>query len=147
VEEPWGGGTCGGKGGILGSEVLAILGISVGELTVQAAWVAALAILAVTLAGWRKPARAAPLTPREAPDSAPKSDAQSDAGSAQGEDHERFPVVITTAPLERPPTLLRRVASALSATALSIVTGAVLAILISFGAVIAVIWATNLLGR
>jgi hypothetical protein len=123
--------------------VWAILGISVGELTVQAAWVAALAILAVTLAGWRKPARAAPLTPREAADSTPKHDAD----SAQSEDSERFPVVVTAAPLEKPPTPLRRLASALSATALSIVTGIVLAIIISFAAVITVIWATNLLGR
>jgi hypothetical protein len=123
--------------------VWAILGISVGELTVQAAWVAALAILAVTLAGWRKPARAAPLSPREAPDSGPKSDPD----AADGEDPQRFPVTIATAPLEQPPTPLRRLVSGVSATALSLVTGAVLAILISFGAVIAVIWATNLLGR
>ena len=127
-----------------------------GELTVQAAWVAALAILAVTLAGWRKPARAAPPTPRAA------NDSPSVGGKASGEegtesstalddyrDHEGepIPVAVTPVPLERAPTVARRLLAGAAAAGLSVLTGAVFAILISFAAVVAVVWATNLLGR
>jgi hypothetical protein len=122
----------------------------VSELTVQAAWVAGLAILAVTLAGWRKPARAAPLTPpltaSEPRISAEIPDHASPAGDTETE-ADRHRVVITEVPLEIPPTALRRVLAGLSATAISMVTGAVLAILLSFAAVVSVVWATNLLGR
>ena len=120
-----------------------ILGTSVGELTVQAAWVAALAILALTLAGWRKPARAAPLSPRIATDSAPEGD--ENAGLSAESDP--VAVAITPVPLERPLSIPRRLLAAAGAAGLTVLTGAVLAILISFAAVIAVVWATNLLGR
>jgi hypothetical protein len=127
-----------------------MFGISVGELTVQAAWVAGLAILAVTLAGWRKPARAAALTPPPASAGPQISDEHSDHYGVENDhdsDGERLPVVITAAPLDVPPSPLRRMAAGAAATALSVTTGAVIAILVSFGAVAAVIWATNLLGR
>ena len=114
-----------------------------GELTVQAAWVAALAILAVTLAGWRKPARAAPLSPREAADSADDNEENPDPHGDSGP----LGVVITPVPLEHPPSFVRRLLAAAAATGLTVLTGAVLAIVISFAAVIAVVWATNLLGR
>jgi hypothetical protein len=131
--------------------VSVILGISVGELTVQAAWVAALAILAVTLAGWRKPARAAPLTPRAANDSPSLGEEESESGSTadDGRDHESEPiaVAITPVPLEHAPTVARRLVAGAAAAGLSVLTGTVLAILISFAAVVAVVWATNLLGR
>jgi hypothetical protein len=122
----------------------------VSELTVQATWVAALAILAVTLAGWRKPARAAPPTPPLIRGEPQISDGHADDPSTATErdaDHERVPVVITAVPLDTPPTPLRRVAAGFSTVALSVVTGAVIAIILSFVAVVAVIWATNLLGR
>jgi hypothetical protein len=136
--------------------VSVILGISVGELTVQAAWVAALAILALTLAGWRKPARAAPLTPRAANDS-PSSDerasgekgSESTSASDDSHDHEGEPiaVAIRPVPLEHAPNFARRLVAGAAAAGLSVLTGTVLAILISFAAVVAVVWATNLLGR
>jgi hypothetical protein len=122
----------------------------VSELTVQATWVAALAILAVTLAGWRKPARAAPPTPPLMRGEQQISDGRMDHSHLESDhdaDQERLPVVITAVPLEVPPTPVRRVAAGISAVALSIVTGAVTAIILAFTAVIAVIWATNLLGR
>jgi hypothetical protein len=120
-----------------------MLGISVGELTVQAAWVAMLAILALTLAGWRKPARAAPLSPRGTTDS--ESDPNEDADP--NSDGEPVAVVITAVPLERPTTFAQRLLAAAATAGLSVLTGIMLAIAISFAAVVAVVWATNLLGR
>ncbi len=120
------------------------------ELTVQATWVAGLAILAVTLAGWRKPARAAPPTPPLINGAPQISEDLSDPHAPKDDlntELESVPVVITAVPLEPPTTPLRRIAAGISAVALSMITGAVVAIILSFAAVIAVIWATNLLGR
>lgn len=132
-----------------------IFGISVSELTVQAAWVAVLAILALTLVGWTKPARAAPLSPRGASDSAHDFDQNDELVPGQNEavnhaatsEEESVAVISNRVPLERPTTLPQRLLAAVAAAGLSVLTGIVLAVVLSFTLVITVVWATNLLGR
>lgn len=115
--------------------VLVIVGISVGELTVQAAWVALLALAALTLVGWRKPARPTAVSARGTRNHTPS----------------RHPFIRRVRVLpdesETAPSLGRRALSGLGLAALSTLTGAVIAIIASFLAIVAVVWATGLLGR
>lgn len=115
--------------------VLVIVGISVGELTVQAAWVALLALAALTLVGLRKPARPTASSVRGAHDDIPS----------------RHPFIrrvrVLPQGVETAPSPRRRVLSGLGLAALSTLTGAVIAIIASFLAIVTVVWATGLLGR
>lgn len=111
--------------------------LSVDGLTVQAAWMAGLALAAIALVGWRKPARARTRTPRGAARSRPAT-----PPAPVGIQVERAPV-----PLYRSPGPLRRLAAALASGGLAVVTGAVIAIVASFAAAYAVITLTGLLGR
>ncbi|MBA3605980.1 MAG: hypothetical protein H0W46_08430 [Acidimicrobiia bacterium] len=94
------------------------------------AWIAGLAVLALVLAGWRKTARAQPKSPR-APDRTPR----------------RVPhevVHVVTQPYHRA-GLLRRLWAAVASSALTVVTGAVIATVTAFALAVIVTTLTNLL--
>lgn len=97
--------------------------------------IAALAIAALLLTGWRKPARAEPGSHRAA-------FGRPGAPPAHG-------VVVDhlDTPHERRPGPLRRILALLASSAIGIVTGVLGAILLAFAAAFAVIWLTNLLER
>ena len=105
--------------------------VSVTELTTQAGWMAALAIVALVFAGWRKNARAAAPTPRREPKVR----------------RPRVPIGVAEAvvPLYKRPNIVRRLWAAAASTGLGIVIGAVLATTIAFGAAYVVITLTDLL--
>ena len=105
------------------------LALSVDGLTVRAAFIAGLAIVALLLTGWRKPARAEPQTPRA-------------AASRQ-----RAGVVVDhfDTPQYRRPGVIRRVLALLASGGIGLLTGVLAAIITSFAIAIAVIWLTNLL--
>ena len=92
---------------------------------------AGLAILALVLAGWRKTARATARTPRGEP--------------ILRRRWEPVPIAETTTTLYKRPGLVRRLWSALAGSALAIVIGAVLAIVLAFGTGYLVITLTDLL--
>ena len=104
--------------------------LSVDVLTGKAAWIAGLAVAALVLTGWRKPARAQAKRPRS-PDH-PSPDAE---------------VEHQPAPLDRRPGPIRRLLVAVAATGLALVTGAVAATVLAFGVAWAVITLTSLLKR
>ncbi len=91
----------------------------------------ALAMVALVAAGWRKNARATVRTPRKEPVVRRKW----------------VPIGIaeTTVPLYKRPNVVRRVWAVVAGSGLAIVTGAVLAIFVSFGLAYAVITLTDLL--
>jgi len=105
------------------------LGLSVAGLTARAAFVAGLAIAALLLTGWRKPARAEPRSPRGAGDRA--------AAGVVVEHHDT--------PLYRRPGPIRRVLAAAASGGIGVLSGVLGAIVIAFGIAFAVIWLTNLL--
>ena len=105
------------------------LALSVDGLTVRAAFIAGLAIVALLLTGWRKPARAESRSPRGPSGRAP-------GGVAV----EHFDT-----PVYRRPGALRRVLALMASGGISVLTGVLLAIMTSFAIAIAVIWLTNLL--
>jgi hypothetical protein len=107
------------------------LALSVDGLTIRAAFVAGLAILALLLTGWRKPARAEPQTPRAAMS------------------RQRSGVVVDhyDTPQYRRPGVARRVLALVASGGIGVLTGVLAAILASFAIAIAVIWLTNLLQR
>jgi hypothetical protein len=109
--------------------VLSTLAYSVEQLSVQLAVVVGLAIAALVLTGWRKPARAQPR--RRRADSTP----------------DWAPIVVDhqPVPLYRRPGPLRRLFAAVTSTGLALVTGAVLATVIGFAVAYAVITLTGLL--
>jgi ABC-type nitrate/sulfonate/bicarbonate transport system permease component len=107
--------------------------VSVTELTTQAAWMVGLAIVALVFAGWRKPARPTASTPRRDP--------------AIGRTWEPIAVAETTTPLYRRPGIVRRVWAAVASSALAVVIGATLAIVIAFGTAMLVITLTDMLKR
>jgi ABC-type nitrate/sulfonate/bicarbonate transport system permease component len=92
---------------------------------------AGLAILALVLAGWRKTARATARTPRGEP--------------ILRRQWEPVPIAEATTSLYKRPGPLRRVWAAAASSAIAIVLGAVLAIVIAFGTGFAVITLTDLL--
>ncbi len=92
---------------------------------------AGLAIVALLLAGWRKPARAEPRSPRGAI-----------RRGTQGIVVEHF----DTQPYRRPGPIQRLLALAASG-GIGIFAGVIAAILVSFSVATAVIWLTNLLQK
>ena len=116
-------------GGSVDVRVSVTLALSVDGLTIRAAFIAGLAIVALLLTGWRKPARAEPQTPR-----GPL--ARSRAGVVV-EHHD--------GPRYRRPGVIRRVLAVLASGGIGVLTGILAAIVTSFAIAIAVIWLTNLL--
>ena len=104
------------------------LAISVNGLTVRAAFIAGLAIAALLLAGWRKPARAEPRSPR-----------------GPSRESTGFVVDHVDAPLYRRPGVVRRLLAAGASGGIGLLIGVLSAIVIAFGTALAVIWLTNLL--
>jgi hypothetical protein len=103
------------------------LAVSVDGLTVRAAFIAGLAIAALLLTGWRKPARAEPRSPRGPGD--------------------RIGIVVDhlDTQLYRRPGVIRRVAAAVASGGIGLLVGVLTAIMVSFGIAWAVIWMTDLL--
>jgi hypothetical protein len=102
-------------------------------LTVRAAFIAGLAITALMLTGWRKPARAEPRSPRGGPSGSLRR-------SSQGIVVDHY----DTDPYRRPGPI-RRVLAAAASGGIGVVTGVLLAIVVSFTIAFAVIWLTDLL--
>jgi hypothetical protein len=107
------------------------LALSVDVLTVQAAWMAGLGVVALVFVGWRKPARARIRRPR---------------GVWM---RERLPIVVDhePAPLYRRPGPIRRVLAAVASGGLAVVTGAVIATVVAFSVAWTVVQLTDLLRR
>ncbi len=105
--------------------------VSVTDLTTQAGWMVALAMMALVATGWRKNARATARTPRKEPVVRRK--------------WVPIGVAETTVPLYKRPNVLRRVWAIAASSGLALVLGAVLAILIAFALAFAVITLTDLL--
>lgn len=123
-----------GPADIVWSRVSSTLALSVEVLTVAAAWIAGLAIVALVFTGWRQPARAQPRTRRGATGTAGA------IGAAVEVDHEPGEVY-------RRPGPLRRLLAAAAGLGITIVTGAVVAIVLAFALALTVIRLTGLLGR
>ena len=98
-------------------------------LTVRAAFIAVLAIVALLLTGWRKPARAESRSPR--------GPNRRDLAGVVVDHHD--------APLYRRPGPVRRVLALVASGGIGVVTGVLTAIIVSFSIAFAVIWLTNLL--
>lgn len=105
------------------------LALSVDGLTVRAAFIAGLAIAALLLTGWRKPARAEPRTPRSV-------SARSSSGIVV--DH-------VDAPIYRRPGIIRRILALATSGGIAVLIGVLSAIITAFAVAWAVIWMTNLL--
>ncbi len=106
--------------------------MSVNDLTIRAALVAGLAMVALLLTGWRKAARATPKT-------------------ARGDDHQPrqvpFAVVREATPAYHAPHPARRLWSLIAGGALTVVVGAVIATVLAFAVAVVVMRMTDLLGR
>lgn len=96
----------------------------------RTAFIAGLALVALLLTGWRKPARAEPRSPRAAL-------RRREPSGIAVEHHD--------APLYRRPGVLRRVLAAVASGGIGILAGVIAAIVTSFAVAAAVIWMTNLL--
>jgi hypothetical protein len=107
------------------------LALSVEGLTAQAAWIAGLAVGALVLAGWRKPARAKSRRLR----------------GSWARERRPIPVDHEPAPLYRRPGPIRWVLAAAASSGLAIVTGAVAATVVAFGVAWTVVELTSLLKR
>lgn len=107
------------------------IAVSVDGLTVRAAFIAGLAIVALLLTGWRKPARAEPRSPRGI---------RTRSQSGVVVDH-------VDTPLYRRPGIVRRILAAGASGGIGILVGVLTAIILSFTVAWAVIWMTNLLQR
>ena len=103
--------------------------MSVNDLTIRAAAVAGLAIVALLLTGWRKPARAIPRSAR----------------GAGGASVVRHPVVREPTPEYHAPNLARRLVMLLTGGGLTLLIGAVLATIIGFALAWIVTTLTDLL--
>jgi hypothetical protein len=119
--------------------VSVVIALTVAEFTSRAAIIAALAVLALVAAGWRQTARATSRPPR-GPLAA--LGIRRPGGGPTGTPVERLPVEA-----HRPPSVLRRLAALVTTGAIAVTSGAVLAIVLAFAAVLAVIGLTDLLGR
>ena len=91
--------------------------VSVNDLTIRAALVAGLAIVALLLTGWRKAARATPKTSR---------------GTATTPRQVPFAVVRQPTPAYHPPNPAKRLWSLLASGVLTVVIGAVIATVMAF---------------
>ena len=120
-----------GGTGIVCSCVSVTLALSVDGLTAQAAWIAGLAVTALVLAGWRKPARARSRQPR----------------GSWALERRPTPVDHQSAPLYRRPGPIRRVWAAVASAGLAVVAGAIAATVLSFGVAWTVVRLTSLLKR
>ena len=122
-------GSAAGAEGIVCVLVSVTLAVSVDGLTVRAAFIAGLAIAALLLTGWRKPARAEPRSLR---------------GSSQSSgvivDH-------VDTPIYKRPGIVRRLAAAVASGGIGVLVGVLSAIVVSFAIAWAVISMTNLLQR
>lgn len=105
--------------------------VSLTDLTTQAAWMAGLAIVALILTGWRKNARATVRTPRD--------------DSVLRRPRPSINVAETTTTLDRRAGVIRRVWAIVASSGLAIVIGAVIAVVVAFGAGYLVITLTDLL--
>jgi ABC-type phosphate/phosphonate transport system permease subunit len=105
--------------------------VSITDLTVHAGWMLGLALVALVLVGWRKNARAVPRLPRREPIVRRRW----------------VPIGIapTVVSLYKRPNVLRRLWALIASSGIAIVTGAVLAIVLSFGLAYAVTTLTDLL--
>lgn len=122
------------------SVVAVTVAISVASLTARAALIAGLAIVALLLAGWRKPARAEPRSHRVAEFGTPPTARQ--LRRSHGIPVEHHPV-----PLYRAPGPIRRVLALGASGAIAVLVGVLNAIVIAFAVALSVIWLTNLLER
>jgi hypothetical protein len=104
--------------------------VSVNDLTIRAAVIAGLAIVALVLTGWRKTARATPKTWR--------------GGSSMPR---QVPVMVERQPTPpyRPPNPARRLVALVSSGAISLVVAAVIATVTALGIALIVTTMTNLL--
>ena len=107
------------------------LALSVDGLTVRAAFIAGLAIVALLLTGWRKPARAEPRSARDPRKRPPP----------------HIAVEHLDTPLYRRPGPLRRLLAAAATGGIGILTGVLSAIVIAYAVAAAVIWLSGLLQR
>ena len=105
--------------------------VSVTEITAQAGWMVALAMVALVLAGWRKNARATPRTPRRAPIIR----------------RPWVPVGIaeTTVPLNKRSGPIRRIWAIVASSGIAIVIGVLLATVVAFALAYIVVTLTGLL--
>ena len=112
------------------------LALSVAGITVRAGLIVGLAIVALLLTGWRKPARAEPRSPR----GVVERGLVYKTGPAPG-------VVVDQldTPEYRRPGLVRRILAAVASGGIAILFGAVAAIVVAFGVAMAVTWLTDLL--
>jgi hypothetical protein len=104
--------------------------VSVNDLTIRAALVAGLAIVALLLTGWRKTARATPKTSR---------------GSSDGERRVPFAVVREPTPAYHAPNPVRRLWSLLASGGLTLIIGAIVATVTAFAVALVVTRMTDLL--
>lgn len=109
------------------------MGLSVDGLTIRAALIAGLAIAALLLTGWRKPARAEPRSPRGS------------AGPHHGRAASGIVVDHIDTPLYRRPGIVRRILAAAASGGIGLLVGVLAAIVASFSIALAVIWMTDLL--
>lgn len=107
------------------------LALSVEALTVRVALIAALAIVALLLTAWRKPARAESRSPR---------------GVLRRPSHGVL-VEHVDAPLYKRPGPIRRILALAASGGIGILTGVLSAIVIAFAIAWAVIWMSGLLQR
>lgn len=126
----------GGPGGRSSADSVVVrvsvtLALSVDGLTIRAAFIAGLAIVALLLSGWRKPARAESRSPRGA--------LRRTTSGVVVEHHD--------APQYRRPGVVRRLLALGASGGIGILTGVLSAIIVSFAVAIAVIWMTNLLQK
>jgi hypothetical protein len=114
------------------------LALSVAGITLRAALIAGLAMVALLLTGWRKPARAEPRSPR----GIVERGLVYRTGPAPG-----VPVDHLDAPEYRRPGLVRRLLAAVASGGVALLIGVLMAIVVSFAVAMAVIWLTDLLQR
>ena len=104
--------------------------MSVNDLTIRAAIIAGLAIIALVLTGWRKTARATPKTSR---------------GTATTPRQVPVQVVRQPTPAYHPPNPVQRLIALLGSGGLTLLVGAVIATLSAFAIAVIVTTMTNLL--
>jgi hypothetical protein len=104
--------------------------VSVNDLTIRAAVIAGLAIIALVLTGWRKTARATPKTSR---------------GTATSPRQVPIRVVREPTPAYHSPNPVQRLVSLLASGGLALVVGAVIATVSAFAIAVIVTTMTNLL--
>jgi hypothetical protein len=104
--------------------------VSVNDLTIRAAIIAGLAIVALVLTGWRKTARATPKTSR---------------ATATKPRQVAIEVVREPTPAYHPPNPVQRLLSLLSGGGLALLVGAVIATVSAFAIAVIVTTMTNLL--